>query len=196
MVQQRGGEAIAFDESRRLDGRSSRSTVTGRGVEIEVEGTPPQGEDESLRVCEILRQHLNAECAGNWGAAVAPTPGCAWADGMLVDRDEPRKQQVVQVVRVVAEETPWVAMQASGRYDVTIPIADAVDQIRAAIEKKDQRDGAGVILALDATLLSGHALGEVVGEFRRRHEVWAGSLGYQSVWIVGPVAGLVRRLDS
>jgi len=51
------------------------------------------------------------------------------------------------------------------------------------------------VLALDATDSPRAALRSVVEMFREQYGEWTAGVGFQEVWVVGPVIDLVNRLD-
>ncbi len=71
------------------------------------------------------------------------------------------------------------------------------DAIWAAIEKKRLVSGREkVVLALDATDCPIYSFRSVVAEFKDRFGAEVTAVGYKAIWMVGPSASLVQRLDS
>jgi len=77
-----------------------------------------------------------------------------------------------------------------------------LDQLKSSIEKKANNRKIpcsirpNLLLALDAIRLPAHSFEDVVQEYIKRHGSWTSSLGFQSVWLVGPVLPLTWRLDK
>jgi hypothetical protein len=83
-----------------------------------------------------------------------------------------------------------------GWSDRTLGVHDAVDAIKAVIEDKTRFSELDeIVLALDATDSPRYALRAVADAFQAQHVAWAAGVGYQAIWLVGPVADLVHRLD-
>jgi hypothetical protein len=80
-----------------------------------------------------------------------------------------------------------------------INISDACTALRASIEHKSQIPPGHrpkMILALDAFRIPAFALGKVIDHFRRAEGSWTATLGFYSVYIVGPAEIFVHRLDE
>ena len=76
-------------------------------------------------------------------------------------------------------------------------VDDAVHAIKVAMEDKTLfSELAEIVLVLDATDSPRYALRAVADAFREQHVKWAAGVGYQAVWLVGPVTELVHRLGA
>ncbi len=162
-------------------------------VKFSVAGRPAQGEESSLPVCNVLRQHLNRQ-SPVWGEPVKPTGNEKGVDCELPHRDGKTKLKI-QVVR--AEAGP--ALRRSVARGDTVegqPSSDEIaDSLRAAIEHKRTRAFGDIVLALDATETPRFTFAPVTTSFRKRHGVWATQIGFNQIWVVGPIPDLVERLD-
>ena len=74
-------------------------------------------------------------------------------------------------------------------------IRTVVEAIRTAIQAKATRADRKITLALDATDSPRASFRPVVDAFRTQYGPWAACIGFREIWIVGPVAALVNRLD-
>jgi hypothetical protein len=70
-----------------------------------------------------------------------------------------------------------------------------VETIRASIQAKITRADRKIVLALDATDSPRAYFRPVVDEVRIQYGEWAIHVGFREIWIVGPSAALVNRLD-
>jgi hypothetical protein len=160
-------------------------------------GSSPQGEEDTRAVCQILKERLNAD-GGNWNKIVhGPEP----ADCVLVDRETPNRTMEIQVVRAVASQELWRKLNSTGSVLSALSPTDAATELRNAIDRKAQdakiprESRSTLVLALDATRLSGLAFDAIVREFRSTHLDWLRAHGFAALWLVGPVSRLVWRLD-
>lgn len=197
-LQERGGDAIGFSESER-EGRASSATLRDDGsLDMSIVGSSPQGEEDTLAACRVLKERLNA-AGGRWGCVI---PGREPADCVLVDAEDPSITLDVQVVRAIVSEGLWRGLSSSGSVQSSLSPAEAATEIQKAIERKARdekipgRLRARLVLALDATRLPGLAFDAIVREFRSTHLVTARRYGFAAIWLVGPVPRLVSRLDQ
>jgi hypothetical protein len=108
----------------------------------------------------------------------------------------------VQVVRATISQDLWRQHSGTRAVDVTLSMARVIEELRQAIDlkAKDRKLPPGVrshlALALDATRLPGLGFDWIVREFRHSQGLWAASLGFKSIWLVGPITRLTWRLDS
>ena len=106
----------------------------------------------------------------------------------------------VQVVRALTDPDFWKALARSGEVnDLHLTIPEAVSALRSAIEHKTtipQQQRLELILLLDAYRLPALALGPVTDQFKREQARWTRSLGFYAVYLVGPTATFVSRLDE
>ena len=106
----------------------------------------------------------------------------------------------VQVVRALTERRFWKELDRSGEMsEIVMTISEAVSALRTAIEHKTKippQQRPDLILLLDAYRLPAFALGLVTDQFKREQAIWTQSLGFHAVYIVGPTATFVSRLDE
>lgn len=197
-LHERQGEAIGFSESER-EGRASNASLREDGsVNMSLISSSPQGEEDTPAACQTLKERLNLDGA-RWGEVVA---GREPADCVLLDSEDAKRIQQVQVVRAIASQELWRELNSSGSAQRSVSPSEAVAAMRAAIEAKasdikiPRPTRPELILALDATRLPGLAFEAIVREFRSTSMTWAASHGFASIWLVGPTSRLVWRLDS
>jgi len=200
MLQRRKEKNVGFRESKR-NGRAASADDHGNGtLSYSLSGDSPQGEEDTLNVCSRLIQALNAQGRDVW--QLSTTEGYA-DDGSAIDSRTPSRSLSIQVVRAVVDSTLWQELSQSG--DVTRTVTDPkflVDEIVKAIQLKANPvklpDSVrhGLLLALDATRLPVFGFDSVIEQFRSHHSDWVTGLGFESVWLVGPTADLVWRLDD
>jgi hypothetical protein len=195
ILMRRFGKIITFAGQDSLGRRSRAEHTDSDLIAWEATGENPQGERNSLHVCEILVEALRRT-------------GEDWSDA-VIGQDEPIDCQSsnprgeylqIQVVRATRHRNLWrrfTTTRSTGLQSDT-PAALA-DELKATIDSKQSMlpptVKAGLVLALDATRVSGYALDRVADEFRRTHGLWCRGTGFKSVWIVGPFPDLVSRVD-
>jgi hypothetical protein len=197
----RAGTPIGFGETEH-DGKVRGGNLHEDGSISELlQGTPPRGEQNVEEVCRILFLRLNSSGA-DWTNPTYPDPTQA-KDGDVDCRAESardkRTRLEVQVVNARIDPAFWKKLQATGQISRTEPtMAPLVASLRAAIEKKEKiptRQRGTLVLALDATHVPATTLGPVVQAFLTSHGLWAASLGFKEIWLVGPQPELTWQLD-
>jgi len=196
VLREHEGEATGFSESERQNRTTSGLQESDGSINLCLIGSSPQGEEDTRTACELLRERLNGD-GGHWGSIL---PGREPADCTLVDSNDPNCTLDVQVVRAIASQTLWQELNKSGSAQLSLSPVDAGVEIRGAIELKLKKIPTGMrqnlVLALDATRLSSLAFDGIVREFRSANLTWAASHGFAAIWLVGPLARLVWRLDE
>ncbi len=191
----RGGEAVSFSESPRSGLASSASRRDDGTVDQCLVGPSPQGEEDTLAACQLLREHLNLAGA-NWASIKA---GREPADCVLLDADDEHRALEVQVTRAIASQRLWKTLSRQGAVQSSLTAAEAASEMKNAIEakcRKIPRDmRSKLVLALDATRLASLAFDSTVREFRSQWTQWAASQGFAGIWLVGPLSTLVWQLD-
>jgi hypothetical protein len=153
------------------------------------EGDPAQGEDEVLQVCRSLRGALRSrgETWGRFERKPGPTD-----DVDAISRDTAGNTLRVQVTRV--ERRAWKTLAQQDKAEAARRPEDLADDIRVAIEDKSRKHNdaqrADLLLALDALRSPAHTHQKVVDYFIANHRVWAASLRYREIWLVGPTDAL------
>jgi hypothetical protein len=153
-----------------------------------VEGPPPQGEAHTLEAAANVIARLNAGGAHWTNLRAASTPDADFEadDGPTVLR--------MQVVRAIANRDTWERLQREGRLEGRESAEALADALLEAVVHKQHRGG-GLVLVLDATDLPALTMPTVVESFRERHFSAARNVGFDAVWLAGPVESLVSRLD-
>lgn len=198
MLGKRKGKPFTFRESRRLDGRAASADCDDDGsLSFSVSGSSPQGEEQTLEVCKLLVQKLNLDGSA-WGE---PVSGDGVVDCEATDINDPSQRLQVQVVRAITDQRLWKQLNTQGAaQESSVDPSSLGSHIENTIKKKaeaiPQSVRKGLTLVLDATLLPGIAFDDVIEEFHTQHSAWASSLGFEGIWLVGPVIELVQRLDQ
>jgi len=190
---QRDNQPVGFVESGQPD-LTRHTTITPDGkVLFNLRGLSPRNEQDSCVVCKILVNVLNA------GGERVELKGCGKQDEdfVLVINGA---HMGVQVVRALTERRFWKELDRSGEMsEIVMTISEAVSALRTAIEHKTKippQQRPDLILLLDAYRLPAFALGLVTDQFKREQAIWTQSLGFHAVYIVGPTATFVSRLDE
>jgi hypothetical protein len=180
--QDRGGEDRRVADADLDASGELRDRVEGRAS--------PKGVSE-VRAAWILAQHLNS-LGASWQQPTAPIGREEGVDAVSRDR-----QQTLKVQVTTAEDEAWTELASRAEHSRReTSIAGAVAAIKRAIERKTKFAGIDeIVLAVDATDSTRYALEGVVNTFRAHHGAWAKTIGYQSIWVVGPDPSLVNRLD-
>jgi hypothetical protein len=148
-------------------------------------------------VCKLIIQKLNLD-GSTWGE---PVLGDGVVDCEAKDMNDPRQRLQVQVVRAITDQKLWKQLNTQGTvqessvdpYSLGSHIRNTIKKKAEAIPKSVRK---GLALVLDATLLPGIAFDDVIEEFLSQDSAWAGSLGFEGIWLIGPVNELVRQLDQ
>lgn len=200
MLGKREGKPYTFRESRRPDGRKASADRDDDGsLSFSVSGSSPQGEEETLKVGNLLVQRLNLD-SSTWGEPVLGD-GDDDVDCEATNVNDPSQRLQLQVVRAITDQRVWKQLNAQGAtQESSVAPSSLASSIANTIKKKsevipqDQRRG--LTLVLDATLLPGVAFDDVTEEFRRHYSAWTSSLGFEGIWLIGPVSELIQRLDQ
>ena len=192
-------KTVGFRESERNGRIASADQNEAGSLSYSIKGTSPQGEEDTLRACEILVQALN-EAGGNWAQ---PKEGKDVEDCIATDKTDQRNVLRIQVVRAITDENLWRRLSEEGclhQSDISKDVLLA--QLKSSVEKKadNRKIPASIritlLLALDATRLPVLCFEDVIQKYVERHGSWTRSQGFQSIWLVGPIPSLTWRLDS
>ncbi len=187
-----GTEAIRVADDQ---GRSSAADVDDKGnIQTSIKGPSPRGEEGALNACALLIERLNLE-GSNWSKPSRPVGNdrgidCESADG--------EKKLQIQVTRL-NDSAMWAALARDGSVKRPNTIDSAADDLRRAISHKEDIPSSirsEVTLAIDAIDTSAHIVQTVAEQFKKKYGSDVGSLGFHSIWVVGPVVRLVFRLDT
>jgi hypothetical protein len=170
-------------------------------VIVLLSGPPSVGESNVQRACVVLVEYLRQN-------------GEKWANPRVIARSDSNRETGVdcivegpagtslqiQVVRADLSPRLWECLSTVGRLQGRYDPGEIAGALRTAIDHKAKRTARAqretLTLVLDATLIASHAMQPGVENFRRLSHEWAAGLGFSSIWIVGPVAQLVWRLDK
>ena len=193
-----GDKAIAYRESPRQGLASAADKHEDGSLSFKMTGRSPQGEDDTLSACRVLVNKLNKE-GSKWRQL---EKGDGVVDCSATDELHPKKKLTIQVVRAVVDQRLWGRLHAVKEIrETAVTKEELVAQLKRAIEfKADERripkmSRLNLMLALDANRLPAHAFDDVVEEFRLQWGSWAKTLGFDSIWLVGPTVSLTWRLD-
>ncbi len=193
----RKGKIVGFGESDGR-GRAASGDADDSGmIAITVSGSSPRGEEGALPACQRLVEYLNLS-GSNWGPP-KEIVGVQYIDATAQRADGTDGTALtIQVVRALTDPEFWQSLGHTRNVAILISVFEAADVLRSAVEFKANKIPieirAGITLALDATDVPGLSLDPVVDEFSGRHGDWAESLGFESVWVVGPWREMVRKL--
>lgn len=156
-----------------------------------IEGPAAPKEVSELRVAHLLVERLNAH-GQKWSPPEPPDGPEEGVDAVANHGDVILKVQVT-----TPEDMAWRELVSKPEFGRTeSSVAPAVEAIRRAIERKANFAGRGeIVLALDATDSPRYALRGILDAFRAQHGSWAATIGYEAIWMVGPAATLIHRLD-
>jgi len=188
----RDGIPIAFTESERAALTRYGGLEEDGTIKLSLRGLPPRNEEDSDEVCKILTEALRAIGRGAeyLGSGIQEDDGVVVLDGIRLG---------IQVVSALISPEFWQGLartQDSG--DIRLTAAQGVAALKGAIELKTTIPPAQrgrLVLALDAHRLPALALGAVTQAFIEAQDKWARSLGFHSIYVVGPNPGFVTRLD-
>ena len=162
-------------------------------VRLRLLGLAPRNEQDSDVVCKTLVSALAA-----LGQQVElKGPGEQDEDFILIVNGD---RIGVQVVRALTCPHFWTQLARKGEVsELNLTIVEAVEALKIAIEHKTiipPAQRSNLILLLDAYRLPALVLGPVTNEFKNTQATWAQSLGFYAVYVVGPKAVFVSRLDE
>ena len=159
-----------------------------------ITGDGPQGESWTIPICQILVERLN-ELGEHWSAPIRPEGPEQGIDCVSTSGDE---RLFIQVTRAIRDETIWQGLARSGSIARSAKDEDLADELFRAVSHKETIppvDRTNITVALDAYLSSGTTLPSVVAVFRSKYGESIRSLGFRSVWVVGPTTAHTTRLD-
>ena len=199
MFAKRDDKSLFFSESSRRDGRSASAELNEDGSLLSsATGSSPQGEESTLDACKILVNKLNS-CGANWSDPSLTENG--HVDCQAVDAHDHKILLKVQVVRAFLNSNFWQVLntQGSSKFqaeDGAVLAEKLEETIKHKAERIPANARSSLVLALDATLFPALPFDCVIEEFRSSYGVWADSIGFAAIWLVGPINDLVQRLDK
>ncbi len=182
------------------DHRNAGGSVSEAGVvRYWISGAAAGNGLVELRAATSLVQKLNAAGA-DWAAPELTRTGSdakreKGVDCTALDNTDPRKVLRIQVTTANADAWGRLARDPS-MLERRETVGSMVESICAVIEHKITRADRTIVLMLAAYDSPAHALQSVAQAFRVKHGEWARTAGFKEIWIAGPVAELVHRLDN
>lgn len=166
-------------------------------------GNSHENEVNTLNACRVLITRLNQEGSA-WGAPVYVTPDATrpGLDCIVEDGNGATLCIAVTKARYAEQKrgSRWAVLNRDKHVPINEPTAHAVAALQRAIERQSDdikaSHRAGLLLALDSCQCPEMLLPRVVDAFVTHHGVWAANLGYQAIWLVGPVVSRTYRLDQ
>jgi len=187
-----GSAHIAIDRTD-VDLRVASADLSADGlVSDRIVGSAPGKHNAELRVAGYLVSRLNQLSDNDW-----PSPELVLADSRhergvdCIARKPSGEDLLIQVT--TTEREVW--QRREDVHERSADISAVVEAIRSAIQAKKTRADKKIVLALDATDSPRASFHPVVDEFRAQYGDWALHVGFREIWIVGPSAALVNRLD-
>ena len=188
------GESVRHDRGA-ADPRVADADLEPSGeLRDRIEGRASTKGASELRAARILVEYLNS-LGARWAPAELHRGGREeeGVDAVAADGD-----QTLEVQVTTPEHSAWSTLAQQSELVRGEPdVEAALESIKTAIERKTLFAGREeIVLALDATDSLRYALKGVADAFRAKYGPWAVGAGYQSIWLVGPLADLVQRLDT
>lgn len=176
-------------------GRSSEADVNQQGnLSHSITGKSPRGREGEDVVSGLLVEHLNKNKEGEkWRTPIR----VEHEHGVDYETTDGRDKLEIQVTRL-PDESMWMKLGRTGTFSKNTTIEKAADDLREAIRHKESipaRQRSTLTVAIDAMDTSGHAVPAVATVFRQRYGAEVQRLGFQSIWVVGPIVDLVEQLD-
>jgi hypothetical protein len=189
----RNNQAVGFFESERPDITRYTAFTPDGEIKINLRGLSPKNEQDSDMVCKTLVSVINAR-----GLRVKLEGSGKQDEDFVLTVNGARVG--VQVVRALTDPRFWRELARSGEVgDLIMTVSEAASALRTAIEHKTgipPQQRPNLLLLLDAYRLPHLALGPVADQFKREQAIWAQSLGFYAVYVVGPTGNFVSRLDE
>ena len=188
-------EILRFVTESERDGLASSAEVSENGVTQRLQGRPIQGERDTIGICRKLIEAMNA-LGGQW---MEPKEGDRDED-CVSDARNGSMHLRIQVVRAVVDSAYWRTLALNEELSEEILLEAAAGRLREAIEHKVSPDGIppenrpALVLALDAGRVPALSFQQVAEAFKETHGEWAGALGFDQIWVVGPDPRMVHQV--
>ncbi len=172
------------------EGVSIEADATQEGVSFTAKGKPPQNEEGAIVCCGLLAEHLRRH-----DSRVGPPRAPSGPEhGVDCEIETSAGLLAIQVTRPSGDL--WRSLGTRGDASATtLGERLAEDLMNSARKKATHINPTGVVLALDVTSSAHYATGTVRNRLAARGADFA-ALGFDAVWLVGPVVALVVRLDD
>jgi hypothetical protein len=172
----------------------SRETGT---VKFKITGQSRQGEEGTDAVAWTLIERL-VQLGARWSTPQPCGPGDGDVDWVAEDADDPKRRLRIQVIRAITDPKVWGTLSREGPVIGETSIEGIADALYQSIQKKAKKrygQPGNITLALDA-VEPGTSGFYVVEVFIRKYGAECMTLGFESIWLVGPNEQLVYRLDT
>jgi hypothetical protein len=192
----RDGQPVGFTESERRDLTRYAALQEDGTILLNLAGIPPRGEQDSENVARVLLDRFCSVCE-DWVLRGRGTGD----DDILVKRISPSPciDLSVQVVQALISKSFWEELFCQKQISRRLSIPEISTALRAAIQHKSlipPGHRSKMILALNASRVPAFAVGDVAKRFCQVEGLWAASLGFYSIFVVGPTKTWVHRLDD
>lgn len=173
-----------------------QAKVEGDRVDYVLEGRPPTNEQGVHTACQWLVNALR-ERGEPWGNVVIPEE-VSDVDAVSTHDVDTERTLRMQCVRAMVNPSYWAELRKSGIVATVMSVSEAAALLEAAIRKKAARipeaQRRGLTLVLDATDTPVVALPAVLTAFSVGIKEGIVALGFESVWVIGPMPQLVAQL--
>lgn len=172
MQHRKDNKTIGYEQSR--DGINTAANMDkGQAISFQLTGVSPQGEKDTLRVCQILVSRLN-NSGGDWDIPILLNEGAV--DCKTVNRKSNNLKLRFQVVRADVDQKLWETLSRKGIIETTQNIGVFVEKIKTSIDSKANYrkipavSRKGVTLVLDATIVPALSFDSVIEAFHKKWE--------------------------
>lgn len=165
-------------------------------IDLSLNGTPPQNEEDALDIAARLVRSLNRE-GDSWSEV---EQGTADIDALAKDAGPPARTLEMQVVRASTNKDIWKTMAQTGSAQKRMAVAECAHDLLQSITKKANKyplaQRKRLTLILDAGRTPSHTFTTVHQHFRNQSGTLCADFSFSSVWVVGHTDALVARLDQ
>ncbi|MEW5626490.1 hypothetical protein AB1388_07970 [Streptomyces hydrogenans] len=189
------GDVTGLRTGRGADARDAGVDIESNVVSAYTAGPNPAKADRERRASQGLVNHLNSQGAQWKPAEMAPEGRDEEGVDCTADSETGTDRLLIQVTTADRTET-WKQLAQNG--SATHPdtsVGDLAAALQGAIKSKSHHPKQGIHLVLDATDSISSALPAVTEAFRTQYGPWAGTLGYEGIYLAGPM-NLITRLDE
>ena len=166
------------------------------GVAFEYQGMTSKNEEGTLDACRMLVAALRQR-GGSWSDPRDPTGGDPKQErGLDCMTTHDGQDKGIQVVRVPTEQAYRKEITRAGKSQRALEAGEAAEVIRDAITHKEGAAAPTTILLLNASDAVSLAMPAAVRAFRDRYGDWSRTVGFDSIWIVGPSVHMCEQLDA
>jgi hypothetical protein len=199
VVVKRRDETIIGYRFQDSEGKSVAADSTPSALTFSIAGASRQNEQGVRNVCTILMRKLNHEGA-HWQSCIDLTKNTSGDPEVDCELSDGHNILKIQVTRAHTPPSFWKTLWRYQRSSDALTPEFAAEILKEAISAKARRctksQRRRLVIALDATETPSHTFNPVIHCFAERYTNWIGSLGYCSIWLVGPNITLTRRLDQ